>query len=212
MHHNGPRTELSLTRTADLYNDVAKTFLFSMTTTMEKRERLVITVATIKQQAPPNFDYVTTTSLFISFTAMDWYRTAEGVMCCQVQVVIVIASFVVWCVLPNVSAKWSAFRLAFFKVLRSNLGPEIGCPNLFVVFLSSSRQMLLYCHKVLHSHFHWLFYNLSFVLSFNSMSFIIYLSSCHSIQCSRRIWKKYVSLDIITHKIEIIGLQPLQTQ
>jgi len=66
-----------------------------MTTTMEKRERLVITVATIKQQAPPNFDYVTTTSLFISFTAMDWYRTAEGVMCSQVQVVIVIASFVV---------------------------------------------------------------------------------------------------------------------
>lgn len=46
-------------------------YLFSMTTTMEKEERLEVTVATTRQQTPPNFDYVIATSLFRSYAAMD---------------------------------------------------------------------------------------------------------------------------------------------
>jgi hypothetical protein len=63
-------------------------FLFSVTTVMErerekkKKERLVLTVATTRKQTPPNFDYVTVTSLFRSSTAMDCYHTVEGVETC----------------------------------------------------------------------------------------------------------------------------------
>lgn len=62
-------------------------FLFSMTTAMERekkeeKERLVLTVATTRKQTPPNFDYVTATSLFRSSTAMDCYHTVEGVETC----------------------------------------------------------------------------------------------------------------------------------
>jgi hypothetical protein len=46
-------------------------FLFSITTTMRKEERLVVTVAMTRQQTPPNFDYVIATSLFRSFAAID---------------------------------------------------------------------------------------------------------------------------------------------
>jgi len=64
-------------------------FLFSMTTAMERekkkrkeKERLVLTVATTRKQTPPNFDYVTVTSLFGSSTAMDCYHIVEGVETC----------------------------------------------------------------------------------------------------------------------------------
>jgi hypothetical protein len=44
----------------------------------KEKERLVLTVATTRKQTPPNFDYVTVTSLFKISKAMDCYQPWRG--------------------------------------------------------------------------------------------------------------------------------------
>jgi hypothetical protein len=43
--------------------------------------------------------------------------------------------------LPNVVVEWLAFLLRIREIPGSNLGPETGCPDWFVVLLSTSSQM-----------------------------------------------------------------------
>jgi hypothetical protein len=115
-------------------------FLFSMKTTMEKRERLVIRVATTNNKLRP----ISTTSLLRHYYKLhgDGLVSYRGggpkvslVMYFQFQVVITIVSFVVCCVLcsnfSNVTGEWFTLLLGLREVSGSNLGAETGYSNVF---------------------------------------------------------------------------------
>jgi hypothetical protein len=117
-------------------------FLFSVTTTMERKkkkekERLVVTVATTRKQTPPNFDYVTVTSLFRSSTAIIPWRGSKRVAWYVLSVLrchYTIRSYAAYCDhfvcsnFPNIGVYLLQLLLCIRETAASKFRPKPGNP------------------------------------------------------------------------------------